>query len=146
MAVVVDASAILALADRSDPNHELIADWVDLADDEFVVSPLIAAQADGLLRAAGGAKAGEAFATDLASGAYVVRWWADAMSESATVVRAQGVDLVDASLIAVAAKARTNRVATTRSTFWPRLSTVDGSSFEVVPPRRHPRPLLLEIA
>jgi predicted nucleic acid-binding protein len=146
MAVVVDSSAVLALADRSDPEHDLMAQWIDLADDELVISPLVAAQADALLRAAGGAAAGEAFAADLESGAYVVRWWADAMVESAAIVRAQRVDLTDASSIAVAARARTNMIATTRRETWRRLVTPDGSDFEIVPARQRPRPQLLETA
>lgn len=146
MAVVIDSSAVLALADRADPEHDLMAQWIDLADDELVISPLVAAQADALLRAAGGAEAGAAFAADLESGAYVVRWWADAMVESATIVREQRVDLTDASLIAVAARARTNLVATTRREIWHSLVTPDGSDFEIVPARQRPRPQLLETA
>ena len=146
MAVVIDSSAVLALADRSDPDHELMAQWFELADDEFVISPLVAAQADALLRDAGGAKAGEAFAADLGSGAYVVRWWADAMVESAAIVAEQQVDLTDASLIALAARARTNLIATTRPTTWQQLVTPGGSNFEIVPARQRPRPQLLETA
>jgi predicted nucleic acid-binding protein len=146
MAVVVDSSAILALADRADPDHDLMAQWIELADDDLVISPLVAAHADELLRDAGGAAAGEAFATDLQSGAYVVRWWADAMVESAAIVCEQQVDLVDASLIAVSARARTNLVATTRRDTWRRLVTTDGSDFEIVPARQRPRPQLLESA
>lgn len=146
MAVVVDSSAVLALADASDPDHELMAEWFDLADDEFVISPLVAAQADALLRAAGGDKAGAAFATDLGSGAYVVRWWADAMVESAAIVSDQDVDLTDASLIAVAARTRTTLIATTRRETWQRLVTPDGSDFEIVPARHRSRPQLLETA
>lgn len=146
MAVVVDSSAVLALADASDPDHELIVDWFELADDELVLSPLVAARADALLRDAGGATAGEAFAADLGSGAYVVRWWADAMVESAAIVAGQQVDLTDASLIAVAARARTNLIATTRRETWRRLVTPDGSDFEIVPARQRPRPQLLETA
>ena len=146
MSVVVDSSAVLALADASHSDHELMAQWFDLADDELVISPLAAAQADALLREAGGDKAGEAFALDLGSGAYVVRWWADAMVESAAIVADQPVDLTDASLIAVAARARTNLIATTRPETWQRLVTPDGSNFEIVPARQRPRPQLLETA
>ncbi|HWI22141.1 MAG TPA: hypothetical protein VNT22_05940 [Baekduia sp.] len=146
MAVVVDASAILALADASDPAHEQIAEWIDLIDEELVISPLSAARADELLRAAGGQQAAEAFAADLQAGAYLVRWWADAMVESATISQDQHVDLVDASLIAVAARSRTNRIATTRVTEWRRARTTDGSDFEIVPARQRPRPRLLETA
>jgi len=146
MAVVIDSSAVLALADRSDPEHDLMAEWIDLADDELVISPLVAAQADALLRVAGGTAAGEAFAADLESGAYVVRWWADAMVESAAIVREQRVDLTDASSIAVAARARTNLIATTRRETWRSLVTPGGSDFEIVPARQRPRPQLLETA
>ena len=146
MAVVVDSSAILALADRADPDHDLMVEWIELADDDLVISPLVAAHADELLRAAGGPAAGEAFASDLKSGAYVVRWWADAMAESATIVGEQQVDLVDASVIAVAARARTNLIATTRRDTWNHLVTPDGTDFEIVPARQRPRPQLLETA
>jgi predicted nucleic acid-binding protein len=146
MAVVVDACAVLALADPADPGHDAIAEWIQLADDELVISPLTAAQADALLREAGGESAGEAFAADLEAGAYVVRWWADAMVESAAIVREQHADLVDASLIAVAARVRTKQIATTRHDHWQRLTAADGSTFETVPARQDSRPQLLETA
>src|SRR5262245_35805488 len=135
MAVVIDASAVLALADQADPGHDALAGWVDLADEELVVSPLAAAQADELLRKVGGERAGEAFAADLEAGAYVVRWWADAMVESATIARNQHVDLVDASLIAVAVRSRTNRIATTRRSQWQIRTTPNGTEFEILPAR-----------
>lgn len=143
---MVDASAVLALADRDDPAHAAFAGWLELVDEDLLLSPLAAARADEALRRAGGASVGEAFAADLQSGAYVIRWWADAMAESAAIARDQSCDLVDASLIAVAARARTDRIATARPKTWRRLRTADGAPFEIVPADQRPRPVSLEAA
>jgi uncharacterized protein len=52
---------------------------------------------------------------DFERGAYQVRWWADALSETLKIARVEsrlGIGLVDASLVALAERLGTNRIAT----------------------------------
>src|SRR3954470_16534726 len=110
MSVVVDTSAIVAAYDRSDPGHEAVAELLRSLDDELVTTPLVAAQMD---RALAGTKGRDALWKDLDSGAITVRWWADAMDETLRIARRHPVlGLADASLVALAARLRTDRIAT----------------------------------
>ena len=110
MSVVIDTSAIVAAYDRADPGHEAVAELFRALDDELVTTPLVAAQMD---RALAGTKGRDALWKDLDSGAITVRWWADAMDETLRIARRQPVlGLADASLVALAGRLRTDRIAT----------------------------------
>jgi uncharacterized protein len=110
MSVVLDTSAIVAAYDRADPRHEAIAELLHALDDEFVTTPLVAAQMD---RALAGTEGRTALWKDLDSGAITVRWWADAMEETLRIARRHpALGLADASLVALAARLRTDRIAT----------------------------------
>ncbi len=136
MAVVVDTSFVLALANADDAHHDDAREWLTLADDDLVTSPLVVAQVEDVLHRFGGRTAAEAFWADLDAGAYVVRWWADALPETIAIARAgspQDVDLVEASLVAVAARSRTRRIATFRTQALRRLTTTQGDPFVLLP-------------
>ena len=75
----------------------------------------------------------QAFWHDLAAGAYVVHWWEEAMSETVAIARNHpGLGLTDASLVAVAGKAGTDRIATFDQHFR-RVTTVQGHPFRLLP-------------
>ena len=134
--MIVDTSFVLALANAGDTHHDAARGWLAVEDYDLVTSPLVVAQADDALRRAGGAAAAEAFWTDLEAGAYVVRGWADALDESIAIARAgrdRTVDLVEASLVAVAARARTRRIVTFRTEALRRLTTTQGDPFVLLP-------------
>jgi uncharacterized protein len=110
MSVVLDTSAVVAAYDCSDPGHEAVAELLRSLDDELVTTPLVAAQMD---RALAGSEGREALWKDLDSGAITVRWWADAMEETLRIARRHPVlGLADASLVALAGRLRTDRIAT----------------------------------
>ena len=110
MSVVLDTSAIVAAYDRADPGHDAMADLLRTIDDELVTTPLVAAQMD---RALDGTPGREALWKDLDSGAITVRWWADAMAETLRIARRHPqLGLADASLVALAGRLRTDRIAT----------------------------------
>ncbi len=136
MTVVVDASFVLALANAADPHHRPATDWLDRVDEDLVTSPLVVAEVDAALREQGGEGAWTAFWHDLDAGAYTVRWWADALTETIGVAR-RGQDvmvsLAEASLVTVAARSQTDRIATFRTDHIRRLTTVDGTSFTLLP-------------
>ncbi len=136
MTVVVDSSFVLALANSADEHHAGAAAWLASEDEELVTSPLVIAEIDAALAAHADPAAAQAFWGDLDAGAYTVRWWADALSETLGVAR-RGEDvmvsLVEASLVAVAARVGTDRIATFRTDHVGRLTTVDGTFFTLLP-------------
>ena len=113
--IVVDTSAILAYMNSADDHHEAVAEWLERESDDLVTTPLIVAEADFLVSSRGGEAASQALRADLASGAYLVEWWPEAMRESvlvATDYSGSGIGLADASLVALAQRVKTNRIAT----------------------------------
>ncbi|MHB8453050.1 MAG: PIN domain-containing protein [Mycobacteriales bacterium] len=68
--LICDTSGLLALADASDPDHEVVAAAVDDATGPFILSPLVLAELDHLLRTRSGAQAARDFAGEVAAGSY----------------------------------------------------------------------------
>lgn len=137
MTVVVDTSAVLALMRADDEHHALAAEWFDVADEELVTSPLCIAELDHLVLTRGGRDAALALWRDLERGAYTVRWWADALDATIAVARRHPVlGLADASLVALAARVRTNRILTFDRRFR-RLTDAAGDPFVLLPAAAH---------
>ncbi len=86
---------------------------METAVEDHFTTPLIVAEIDHLVSHGGGTDAALAFYEDLASGAYLVEWWPEAVSETVSVAREhRGIGLADASLVSLAARLGTTRVAT----------------------------------
>jgi predicted nucleic acid-binding protein len=68
--IICDTSGLIALADAADPDHAAVTEVVESASGPFVVSPLVVAEVDHLLRARCGVQAARTFADDLAGGAF----------------------------------------------------------------------------
>ena len=113
MAVVLDTSVVVAYMNRRDDDHVRVSEWVESAEEDLVTTPLVVAEIDHLVCQSGGSAAALAFYEDLASGAYVVEWWQEAMFETVKAARShQALGLTDASLLALAARLETTRIAT----------------------------------
>lgn len=98
---------------RRDEAHERVAAWMETVDEELLTTPLVIAEIDHLVSRNGGKDAALAFYEDLSSGAYAVEWWTGAMLRTVAVAREYpDLGLADASLIALAARLGTTRVAT----------------------------------
>lgn len=113
--IVVDTSLVLAFMNRGDSAHEAVSDWVRQAEGAFVTTPLAFAEMDHLALARGGSAVAAALHEDLLAGAYEARWWPEAIEQSITVARqyaSLGLSLTDASLVALARKVHTTRIAT----------------------------------
>jgi len=133
MAIVLDTSVVIALMRARDAEHARVREWMATLDDDLVTTPLAVAEMDQLAAALG-----EAFSDglwqDLDSGAYAVRWWADAMGETIAIARRQPqIGLVDASLVALAARLRTDRIATLDREHFGSLTTSDGEPLVLLP-------------
>ena len=133
MTVVLDTNVVVALYDAGDPDHRLVADWVATLDEDLVATPLAIAEMDYLVRQRGGEDAQETLWGDLDAGAYTVRWWADALDETLAIARRHPfAGLTDASLVALAGRLRTRRIATVDQHFRS-MTTPAGEAFVLLP-------------
>lgn len=133
MSVVLDTSLLVGAYDERAPEHEASATWLRDLDDDLVTTPLAIAEMELAVRHRGGTKAQRALWSNLDAGAVTVRWWADALDETLSIARRRPeIGLVDASLVALANRLRTNRIATFDSHFRS-LKTRDGKSFVILP-------------
>jgi uncharacterized protein len=111
--IVLDTSVAVAFMNRRDDDHERVAKWIEAVGEDLFTTPLIVAEVDHLVSRGGGPDAALAFYDDLASGAYVVEWWPEAMVETVKAARGHAdIGLADASLLALAARLETTRIAT----------------------------------
>ncbi len=133
MAVVLDTSVVIALMRARDADHDRVRGWLDTLDDDLVTSPLAVAEMDRMAAALGpGFSRG--LWDDLRSGAYAVRWWADAMLETIAIAGEHPeIGLTDASLVALAGRLRTDRIATLDLDHFRSLTTPDGEAFVLLP-------------
>jgi predicted nucleic acid-binding protein len=133
LTVVLDTNVVVALYDAADPDHQIVADWMATVDEDLVATPLAVAEMDYLVDHRGGASAREALWQDLDAGAYLVRWWADALNETLQIVRRHPfAGLTDASLVALAGLLRTQRIATVDQHFRS-MTTPAGEPFVLLP-------------
>ena len=135
--IVFDTSVVYALVDAGDHAHATCAAWYETVHEDIATTPLVVAEADFLVAARAGAPALQAFRRDLADGAYSVEWWADALSESVIVAEQYvglGVGLVDASLVALAARLETVKIATLDERHFRAMRPLSGgSTFRLLP-------------
>ena len=98
---------------RRDDDHEWVVRWMETTGEDLVTTPLIVAEIDHLVSRGGGVGAARAFYEDLSSGAYPVEWWPEAVIETVEAARDNSdIGLADASLLALAARLETTRIAT----------------------------------
>lgn len=134
---VLDTSAILAVMDCADADHEAVVAWIEQEPDDVVTTPLATAEVDHLVRSRGGPAAAAALGEDLASGAYLVDWWPEAMAACARVAwryADAGLGLTDASLVVLAERVGTVRIATLDERHLRAIEPLaGGAAFELLP-------------
>ncbi len=95
------------------------------------------AEVDHLAATRAGEQALRAFRADLSAGAYAVEWWADAISDCVELAEQYadlGVSLTDASLVALAARVETSRIATLDERHFRAIRPVSGGpAFRLLP-------------
>jgi uncharacterized protein len=133
LTVLLDTGAVVALMRDADRHHRAARTWFDVNDEDLVTTPLALAEMDYFAYRAGGHDAASRLWQDFESGAYAVRWWADALSHTLAIARQHPwIGLVDASLVALAGLLRTNRIVTVDDHFRS-LTTPGGEAFVVLP-------------
>jgi uncharacterized protein len=136
VAIVVDTSVVFAALDRDEERHADVRAWLEAADEDLVTTPLALAEVDYLVHHHLGADAARAMWSDFESGAYLVRWWTDAVEDTIAAARrwdGLGIGLADASLVALAAQLATDRIATLDERHFRRVTTAEGEAFVVLP-------------
>jgi predicted nucleic acid-binding protein len=139
VSVVLDTSVVVALAIADEPDHAAVREWVLAEPDELVTTPLVLAEVDHVIQRRAGSAVAEQVLADFRDGAYRVHWWPDAVADSLAVLRAErrlGIGVVDASLVALAERLRTSRVATLDQRHFRQLET-EGKSFTILPADYH---------
>jgi predicted nucleic acid-binding protein len=113
--IVIDTSVIYALLDRRDGMHPEAASWYGGIDEEVATTPMVLAEADHLAMTRAGPNAARAFRQDVRAGAYIIEWWPEAAELSAEIAERYEdatLGMTDASLVALAARLGTIRLAT----------------------------------
>jgi predicted nucleic acid-binding protein len=134
--IVLDTSVVLAFMDRRDANHEIVRDWMGANGEELVSTPLVVAELDHLVHRYGGAIAAKALHEDLSNGAYQVEWWQTAMHDTIAVAEAHEsmqLGLTDASLLALAARVQSTRIATLDERHFRAVKPPSGEAFTLLP-------------
>ena len=134
--IVVDSSFLYALLDARDNNHASATTWYRGVDDELATSPLVLSEVDHLAARAGAA-ALDAFRRDVLDDAYFVDWWPGAPRTIVGIAdryRDLGLDLTDASLVAVAGRSETTLIATFDERHFRAVKPLTGEpSFTILP-------------
>jgi predicted nucleic acid-binding protein len=135
--IVIDTSVIYALLDRRDRLHEQAAAWYRGVDEDVATTPMVLAEVDHLAMTRAGAEAADAFRRDVRAGAYAIEWWAEAAELSAEIAdryRDAALGMTDASLVALAARIGTTRVATFDERHFRAVRPLsDGTAFVLLP-------------
>lgn len=114
--IVADTGAILALIDVGDRHHRRLRELYEAEPARWVLPWAILPEVDYLLLAHVGAKAEEAFLSDIASGAFSVEWGLEGDLTRAQRIcsrhRSLGLGLVDTVVMAVAERLKAEAIAT----------------------------------
>ncbi|WP_026910894.1 type II toxin-antitoxin system VapC family toxin [Patulibacter minatonensis] len=134
MSVVLDTGIVVALMFPDDENHAAAVGLLDDVAEDLVTTPLALAEMDHLTLARVGRHAQEALWNDLDRGVFAIRWWADGLRDMLEVARSRpDIGLVDASLVALAARLHTVRIATFDHRHFRTLVNEDGRPFTLLP-------------
>jgi predicted nucleic acid-binding protein len=137
VALVVDASAFYALANRIEPRHHDVERTVHSERESLVTTELAAAEADYLILDRLGIDAELAFLRDLAEGTFIVDCLDRRELELARSVveryRDLRLGLADASLVVLAARYATTRILTFDERAFRAVAPLQGGTFTVLP-------------
>jgi len=137
VALVVDASSLLAYVDADEPRHHDVGDVLRSERGSLVTTELTAAEADYLILTRLGVDAELAFLRDLEEGTFIVDCLDRGELLKAREVVARYRDLrlglADASLVVLAARYQTNRILTLDERAFRTVTPLQGGSFTLLP-------------
>jgi len=137
VALIVDAGALYAQADRSEPQHAAVARLLREESGPLVTSELAVAEADFLILVRLGIGVELAFLDDLADGTYRVECLNQGelkvARDLARKYRGLKLGLADCSLVVLAQRYQTRRVLTFDERAFRRVVPLQGGAFTVLP-------------
>jgi uncharacterized protein len=135
--IVLDTSFVVALLEGDDAGHREAADFYAKAEGGFTTTPLILAEIDHLLHSRGTPAALEAFHREVRAGNLGVEWWPQLDVNAAEIAARYadlGLGLTDASLVVLAGRLETNRIASFDERHFRAVEPLTGaSSFALLP-------------
>jgi uncharacterized protein len=135
--IVLDTSALLAFLWASDPAHDKVVALFEAEPGPFIVSPYVVAELDYLLLKKGGVGLELVAINALSSGAYElpVMGTADLISCFSVLsrYREHALGVTDASLVVLAERYGTQRIATLDHRHFSIVRTEKGSPFTLLP-------------
>lgn len=138
--LVCDTSGLLAALDQADPDHEDCVGTLRAHDGLLLLSPLVLAELDHLVRRRLGVAAARTVADDVALGAYeLAQLSAGDIADCVAVDREYadlGLGLTDASLLILAARATTRSLLTLDERHFRAVRPLQGGAFQLLPSDR----------
>jgi predicted nucleic acid-binding protein len=140
VALLLDAGALYAQADRADPHHGAVVEILRAEREPLVTSAVAVAEADYLILTRLGIDVELAFLEDLAEGTFLVECLSRAeLATALTVARRHRdleIGLADASLVVLAQRFRTRRLLTFDERAFRVIAPLQGGSFVLLPADR----------
>ena len=137
MTLIVDAGVLFAQADAKDPEHDLVTALLKQERGPLISSQVAVAEADYLILDRLGVDVELAFLDDLAAGTFVVDCLSPEELRSARDLARQYRDLelglADASLAVLAARHRTDRIASFDERAFRTITPLRGGAFTILP-------------
>ena len=138
MTLIVDAGVLFAQADAGDPDHATIVALLSAERGPLITSQIAVAEADYQILDRLGVDVELAFIDDLAAGTFVVdcldRDELGMARDLAVRYRDLELGLADASLAVLAARHRTDRLASFDERAFRAITPLRGGAFTVLPP------------
>jgi predicted nucleic acid-binding protein len=135
--IVVDTSGLLAAADEDHVHHRTVRFALDSERGPFLLSPFVLAEADYLLATRLGIREELLLLRAVADGEYQLESFtaSEVASMADLVARYQDLPLglADASLVVLAARARTDRILTLDQRHFRVVRPIHGGSFTILP-------------
>lgn len=135
--LLLDAGALYAQADRRDPHHSQVVELLKNESGPLVTSQIVAAEADYLILNHLGVEVELAFLEDLAAGTFVADCLSVAELSAALEVGRRyhdlDVGLADASLVVLAHRHETRRLATFNERDFRAMEPLQGGTFVLLP-------------
>lgn len=134
---IADTSGLVALFNRTEPEHEPVRRLVAEIDEPLLVSPYVVAELDYLVATRVGVDAELAVLEELTGGAYdLAHVDAAALSRASHVIgryRDRSIGVADASIVVLADRFRTREILTLDHRHFGVLRPLSGGRFTLIP-------------